>query len=192
MSRLPLADCHSTWLENDHRLGKCLLPTTTTSRSGGEAYRSALFVFFILCATAGVPLSWNKTAGGDIVTWVGFELLHRSFQLGISQRRAEWFTRWTRELSNSDFVNMTASEQGLGRVMNVVSALECERPFLAPLYKFMCLHPRGTVRRVPAYVSFLLSCLSRTVARDRHHSRDCRIATVLLFTTSPTLKRVRL
>ena len=34
----------------------------------------------------------------------------------------------------------------------------------------MCLHPRGTVRRVPAYVSFLLSHLSRSVARDRHYS----------------------
>ena len=45
--------------------------------------------FFILCATAGVPLSWNKTAGGDIIAWVGFELLHKSYQLGISQHRAE-------------------------------------------------------------------------------------------------------
>ena len=31
--------------------------------SCGEDYRSALFIFFVLCDTAGVPFSWNKTAG---------------------------------------------------------------------------------------------------------------------------------
>ena len=34
-----------------------------------EQYRSALLIFFVLCSVAGVPLSWNKTAGGDIVCW---------------------------------------------------------------------------------------------------------------------------
>ena len=51
---------------------------------GGQAYIPALIVFFALCAACGVPLSWNKTAGSDIVPWVGFELLHRSCKLGIS------------------------------------------------------------------------------------------------------------
>ena len=32
------------------------------------------------------PLSWNKTSGGDVVSWVGFELLLRSHKLGMSQR----------------------------------------------------------------------------------------------------------
>ena len=56
--------------------------------AGGAEYRSALLVFFVLCAVVGVPLSWSKTAGGDVVSWVGFELLHRSHQLGISEKRA--------------------------------------------------------------------------------------------------------
>ena len=60
--------------------------------AGGEHYRFALFAFFLLCCTCGVPLSWNKTAGGETVIWVGFELLHSTHHLGISQRRAEWFT----------------------------------------------------------------------------------------------------
>ena len=61
--------------------------------AGGEHYRFALFAFFLLCCTCGVPLSWNKTAGGETVIWVGFELLHSTHHLGISQRRAEWFTK---------------------------------------------------------------------------------------------------
>ena len=40
-----------------------------------------------------------KTAGGVIMKWVGFELLHRTFQLGISERRAAWYIRWTRQVA---------------------------------------------------------------------------------------------
>ena len=54
---------------------------------GGEEHRFALMTFFIICSIVGVPLSWNTTSVGETVTWVGFELLHRTRQLGISQRK---------------------------------------------------------------------------------------------------------
>ena len=54
--------------------------------AGGTGHRSALFDFVVSCAAAGVPLSWNKTAGEDIVCWVGFELVPRTYLLGTSQR----------------------------------------------------------------------------------------------------------
>ena len=138
--------------------------------AGGPSYRPALIVFFALCAACGVPLSWNKTAGGDTVAWVGFELLHRSYKLGISRKRAEWFTRWTREVAATDYVLMSNLEEGLGRIMYVAGALEFEKPFLAPLYKFLNLHPRDAVRRVPAYVSFILQYLALQVEEERHYS----------------------
>ena len=40
--------------------------------------------------------------------------------------------------------------------MFVAGALEYERPFLGPLYRFMSLHLRNSVQTVPAYVSFFL------------------------------------
>ena len=43
---------------------------------------------------------------------------------------ASGFFRWTREVADSDHVQMTNFEEGLGRVMYVVGALEYERPFL--------------------------------------------------------------
>ena len=43
--------------------------------AGGAGYREALMTFFVLCYTAGVPLSWGKTSGGDTIAWVGFEIL---------------------------------------------------------------------------------------------------------------------
>ena len=93
----------------------------------------------------GVPPSWNKTAGGDTVARVGFELLHRSYKLRISQKRAEWFIRWTCEVAATDYVLMSNFEEGLGRIMYVAGALEIDRPFLA-LFKSLNLHPRDAVR----------------------------------------------
>ena len=55
----------------------------------------AIISFFVLCSVLGVPLSWKKTAGCDTVSWVG--LLHRSYKIGLSERRSQWFQRWTRE-----------------------------------------------------------------------------------------------
>ena len=138
--------------------------------AGGESYRFALLSFFVLCSVTGVPLSWHKTSGGDTIVWVDFELLHRTHHLGISERRAVWFTKWARETASSSFVHMARFEEGLGRIMYFVEALELERPFLGPLYKFMTIHPRNAVRRVPPFVSFLLTYLAEKVSRTRHYS----------------------
>ena len=140
--------------------------------AGGANCRTALFHFFTLCATANVPLSWSKTAGSDVVSWVGFELLHRKRVLGITQRRADWLTKWSREVAAAPLVNVASFEGGLGRVIYVVSALEYERPFLAPLYRFVTMHPRGSTRRVPAYVRFILNYIAEDVSETRHYPCD--------------------
>ena len=129
--------------------------------SGGPEYRTGLLLFFVLCAVVGVPLSWHKTCGGDTLVWVGFELLLRSRCVGISARRAEWFVRWAETIASSTTIHMGSFEEGLGRIMFVAGALEHERPFLAPLYKFLTMHPRNFIRRVPPYVSFILKYLAR-------------------------------
>ena len=142
--------------------------------AGGEHYRFALFAFFLLCCTCGVPLSWNKTAGGETVIWVGFELLHSTYHLGISQHQTKWFTKWAREVADSDQVHMGRFEEGLGRIMFVVGALELERPFLGPLCRFMSLHPRSSVRKVPPYVRFFLRNLADRVSGSRHY--NCEVS----------------
>ena len=139
--------------------------------AGGPEYRAAIICFFVLCSVLGVPLSWRKTAGGDTVSWVGFELLHRSYKIGLSERRAQWFHRWTRETAESGCVHMSAFEEGLGRVMYVAAALEFERPFLSSLYRFLTLHPRDSVRRLPGYVVFVLQYFADRIQESRHY--DC-------------------
>ena len=87
---------HSSWRDRRQRHSTCWWQTID---SLGLVTRSTdlLISFFVQSALVGVLLSWPKTAGGNTITWVSFELLHRNFFLGISQRRAEWFIRWCRE-----------------------------------------------------------------------------------------------
>ena len=56
-------------------------------------------------------------------------MLHSTRQLGISQRRADWFMKWTSEVAFSRTVHMRSFEEGLDRVMYVAGALEGERTF---------------------------------------------------------------
>ena len=71
-------------------------------------------------------------------------------------------------------ISMAKFEEGLCRIMYVARPLEYERPFLAPLYKFLCMHPHDPVRRVPGYVKFFLRCLSAQLQQQRHY--DCAAA----------------
>ena len=100
--------------------------------------REPLIIFFLVCTTRKVPISWNKR---DTVVWVGFGLLYRSHQLGISQRRAEWFIKCTRDVAEMAFFSMSSSEGDLGEIMFVPSALEYEWLFFGPLYRFLMIHP---------------------------------------------------
>ena len=40
---------------------------------GGAHFRPAFLVFFLLCEVLGCLLCWNKTNGGSVTNWVGFE-----------------------------------------------------------------------------------------------------------------------
>ena len=75
-------------------------------------------------------------------------------RVGITQRSADWLTKWSREVAAARVVKM-ASFEGLGRVMCVVSALEYDRPFLAPLYPFH-----------DDYVRFILNYIAEEVVRN--------------------------
>ena len=70
--------------------------------------------------------------------------------------RADWFVKCTRTTAEQKTVQIASFEEGLGRVMHIAGALEHERPFLAPLYKYITIHPRRSVQVVPSYVSFFL------------------------------------
>ena len=73
--------------------------------------------------------------------------------------------KWTRQEASPRTVNITSFEEGLGRVMYVAGALEYERPFLGPLYRFLSLHPRNSPQ-----VKFFLNHFACQLEVSRHHS----------------------
>ena len=155
------------------RLAQCLIRNAATTWHMLVA--RGLLTFFVLCAVLGVPLSWHKTSRGDVLVLVGFELLFRSRCVGISARRAEWFSRCTQKIADSDMVNMASFKEGLGRIMFVARALEHERPFLGPLKRFISIHPRDSTRKVPPYVKFILRYLSDEISKQRQYHCDTEL-----------------
>ena len=135
---------------------------------GGPHFRPALLVFFLLCEVLGCPLSWNKTNGGTVTNWVGFELLLSEHALGLTERRAARVVKWAGETTAAKVVHVHAFEEALGRTVFATSALGLLRPFLAPLYAFATSGPRDSVRPVPPYVTFFLRFFASAVERERH------------------------
>ena len=76
----------------------------------------------------------------------------------------KWLQTWTKDIAEFNEVHMSSCEAEGG-----ARALKNERTFLRPLYKFVYLHTRSSVRRVLGHVSFILS---GAVARFRHNMSE--------------------
>ena len=156
------------------RAGAPLEPTTRRQLaqrgggSGGQPQRlrskSPCRTGNLAAATAG-PLPSEEEVESEAAVRRHRASHHSSYQLGISQRRAARFIKWTRTTAEQETVHMAKFEEGLGRVMYVTGALEHERPYTAPLCKFMTIHPRHSVQAVPSYVACFLRCLADQVER---------------------------
>ena len=79
-----------------------------------------------------------------------------SHQLETSQRRAEWFIRWTKEVSDLDTVNMSSFEERLGRVMHVTKPRNTRGRSWDHFIMFMSIHSRGSYRVDPPSVVLLI------------------------------------
>ena len=84
-----------------------------------------------------VPLSWNKSQGGLVYSWVGFELSLRDWPLGISASRAAWVDGWFTKTLAAGRVNTSELREALGRMVYVYGALQYDKPSLAPVFTFL-------------------------------------------------------
>ena len=109
------------------------------------------------------------------IAWVGFELL-RGDQVGISQRRADQFMRWTRSIDNRQKKEHMTNFEDWSREDNVVGAMDNERPFLGPLRKLLSSHPRGAARRIPAGVSSMIAFRRVQLESSRHSCESSLLA----------------
>ena len=138
--------------------GTCLVADDYHLETSGCDYRPAIFVFFVLCATAGVPPLLEQGRGRGhciqggvraVTTASSSSESHSAARNGSPGRLGTW--------RRQTFSTWPGSRRALGRVMYVLGALDYERHFLVPPHKFLTIHPRGSVRRVPAYILSYLS-----------------------------------
>ena len=71
-------------------------------------------------------------------------------------------------MAATEFTGLASFDEGLGRMTYVAGALEIERLFLEPLYRFFSPHPCTSTRRVPLCVRSFLNNLAVQVSRCRH------------------------
>ena len=97
----------------------------------GSQYARSLLAFVWLLVLNGFPLSWHRTRGGLVYSWVGLEMSLRGWSLGISQPRADWVDKWLSTTIEARRVNTAELGEALGRLVCVYGALQYDRPFLA-------------------------------------------------------------
>ncbi len=127
---------------------------------------SVLFVVLVLIVL-GVPLSWHKSQGGQVIQWIGYEVHLAQLALGISQRRASWCVDFLLQLARDGQADIGQVRSGVGRLCFVVGALEWERPFLAPIFSFLSRQPKSGIRKLPLFVRVISHYLASRIALRR-------------------------
>ena len=97
-------------------------------------YEIRLLLHFLILVVVGTPLAWRKLCGGVDTEWVGYALGICRFELGISEKRAQWVVRWCSDKARERCVRLGELREGLGRLQVLAGPLEHLRPFLGPLY----------------------------------------------------------
>ena len=101
-------------------------------------------------------------------------LFHKSYRIGVSQRRAERICRWCKEMSTTKSVNTAVFEVRLSRI-TCVGSVGIRTGFSQPAQKnILAIHPRGSVRRIPSYVRFVLRYIA-SAEEIRDHMRAIRV-----------------
>ena len=104
--------------------------------------RESILMVLVFLRVLGFPLSWKKLEGGEVLRWVGYELVLRDSALGLSASRAQWLEGWYTRLLRDKSVLMQEFQEGLGRAAFVCGALDYDRPFLAPyMHSRPDMHP---------------------------------------------------
>ena len=119
---------------------------------------SLLFLY-----VAGTPFSWHKFGGGARAQWIGFEIQLREGTLGMSEKRLRWARDWMEKILANKVVATEEFRLALGRLSFMMSAFEHLKPFLGPLYSWVCAVEHCPMLQVPAAVLMILEFLKRVM-----------------------------
>ena len=131
----------------------------------GRMRESVLQVLVYLRVT-GFPLSWKKFAGGEVLHWVGYELLLSEAALGLSTSRALWLEGWYTRL-------LTAQCRCRSSRRDWVRQRSCAAHWTTTdlSWHHSTLSqpdPPASVKPLPLYALVTLECLRQKIRQRRH------------------------
>mgnify|MGYP003333509867 CR=1 FL=1 len=130
-------------------------------------YEIGLIMHLLILVVLGTPLAWHKLCGGVDSEWVGYALDIGRFELGISEKRAQWVVRWCTDKARERCVRLGELREGLGRLQFLAGPLEHLRPFLGPLYAWSCAGARFAKPKLPVMLVLILKYLAAELQRNR-------------------------
>ncbi len=116
-----------------------------------------------------LPLAWRKMQGGDEISWIGYAVRCHDLSLGISESRARWATEWLRKHARDGLVCAAEFTAALGRLSFICSAMEYDRPFLAPMYAYKARLGRAGLKILPMYIRILMEHLACRFEHRRYY-----------------------
>ena len=180
----------------------------------GSRFGFSLIRALLTARVFGFPIQWAKCTGGFRFPWIGLEISLREYQLGISERRAEWLEKWYSKALTNKCLLVRDLRDALGRMSFVYGALAADRPFLGPLFTFVAVSHIDSVQPLPLFVLSIvdwlrerlrarrsMGCATRTGARRESFRIDAKAEgdSIVIggwepncyFKSRPDLKQVR-
>ena len=104
--------------------------------------------------------------------WVGYLIDYARFEMGITEARAQWCSRWLRDKVRERSVALGEMREGLGRLVFVSGPVEHIRPLLGPLFAWSSSGARFLRPRLPTMLLILMEFLAGQL--ENSHMMGCR------------------
>jgi hypothetical protein len=107
-------------------------------RAENKQERFSVVFAVLVMRILGLPFKEAKFRGGFEVEWIGLFTNYKIYAMGLSASRAQWVIDWIDRVKSGTAVSLAEVERGVRRLNFAVTALVYEKPFLGPLYIWLC------------------------------------------------------
>ena len=122
--------------------------------AGGQNRWLTIWRFLVALEMVGVPFSYPKFRGGFQMDYVGYWMDYSRFELGLSERRANWLVKFVEDLQSDGWLTGVKQYQEFhGRLGFASQVLPWIRPLLGPGYAWLAAVSKGTTLKVPALLA---------------------------------------
>ena len=118
--------------------------------AGGQDRWLTIWRFLVALEMVGVPFSYPKFRGGFQMDYVGYWMDYSRFELGLSEKRANWLIKFVEDLQSDGWLTGVKQYQEFhGRLGFASQVLPWISPLLGPGYAWLAAVSKGTTLKVP-------------------------------------------